>query len=265
MKTEIAAVTLLTVTAAVFAYTRPHKAAPSDLRDAVADKSAISQLGGDQNAPMSQPRPADPAAGAPATLPVLAKDTGVIPVSKPVAVEKRFNKSGNCAGRLAAIHTGWDPGNLRAACDGAEADCVVNTARVHTGWGPENLMAACAGGDNGGYDYGHHGNCAGLLSAIHASWPPGDLEAACTGAAAECVVNVARRHNGWAVADLHAACAGDDHNCAGRLALRRPTWGPEKLKEACNGADANCVDSTAYWSDQFMTPGLLNKECTRGN
>ena len=45
MKTKITVVALLAVTAGVFAYTRPHNAVPSDLRDAVADK-AIDTLKG---------------------------------------------------------------------------------------------------------------------------------------------------------------------------------------------------------------------------
>ncbi len=44
MKTKITAVALLAVTAGVFAYTRPHNALPSDLRDAVADSGAVGEL-----------------------------------------------------------------------------------------------------------------------------------------------------------------------------------------------------------------------------
>ncbi len=44
MKTKITAVALIAVSAGVFAYTRPYNAVPSDLRDAVADNSAVDTL-----------------------------------------------------------------------------------------------------------------------------------------------------------------------------------------------------------------------------
>lgn len=40
MKTKTIVLAFLAVTAGVFAYTRPHNAMPSDLRDAVADSAA---------------------------------------------------------------------------------------------------------------------------------------------------------------------------------------------------------------------------------
>ncbi len=64
MKTKITAVALIAVTAGVFAYTRPHKALPSDLRDAVADNgkfdTAIPVIEKDKaNVPLPKAAPAD--------------------------------------------------------------------------------------------------------------------------------------------------------------------------------------------------------------
>ena len=63
MKTKITVIALLAVTAGVFAYTRPHNALPSDLRDAVADN------------------------GFDTSIPVFEKGGGNIPEPKAVRVE----------------------------------------------------------------------------------------------------------------------------------------------------------------------------------
>lgn len=76
MKLKMMAAAFVAISAGVFTYTHTHRAIPSDLRDAVAEKSAMAQLGdGDQVAvPDTRPVPAnkgyisgnDPSAGAPA-------------------------------------------------------------------------------------------------------------------------------------------------------------------------------------------------------
>ncbi len=63
MKTKITMVALIAVTAGVFAYTSPHNAIPFDLRDAVADSGKFDT-----------------------GLPVIDKNSGNIPVPKPVLV-----------------------------------------------------------------------------------------------------------------------------------------------------------------------------------
>ena len=57
MKIKITAVALLAVTAGVFAYTRPHNAIPSDLRDAVADTALETLKNGSDAGDISIPEP----------------------------------------------------------------------------------------------------------------------------------------------------------------------------------------------------------------
>ena len=58
MKNKIAVLGLVAVAAGVFAYTRPHNATPTDLRDAVADSgAALGQLGGDRSVAAPEPKP----------------------------------------------------------------------------------------------------------------------------------------------------------------------------------------------------------------
>ena len=64
MKTKIVVIALIAVTAGVFAYTRPHNAMPSDLRDAVADNGEFNT-----------------------SIPVFEKDSGNIPAPKAAPVE----------------------------------------------------------------------------------------------------------------------------------------------------------------------------------
>ena len=85
MKTKIVALGLIAVVAGVFAYTRPHTAIPSDLRDAVADK------------------------GFDTSIPSFEKDAGNIPEPKAEAVEPNTARAKK--GKSSASDFGrWNPG-----------------------------------------------------------------------------------------------------------------------------------------------------------
>jgi len=74
MKTKITVVALLAVTAGVFAYTRPHNAMPSDLRDAVADSAVDTlkgQAGPGAGVEAPTPKALSKAFGAPSQAPLM--------------------------------------------------------------------------------------------------------------------------------------------------------------------------------------------------
>ena len=79
MKNKIAVLGLVAVVAGVFAYTWPHSATPTDLRDAVADSGAIEQLGVGRSVAVPEPRPEAVNKGY-----VVGNDSGVPTPSQPV-------------------------------------------------------------------------------------------------------------------------------------------------------------------------------------
>lgn len=102
-----------------------------------------------------------------------------------------------CAGRLAAIHSGWSSSSLQAACDGAGENCVIDLVSAHRDWSSSSLNNAC----RGDYD-----NCAGRLASIHRGRSSSSLSRACSGANADCVIDLARKHPGWSSSSLNNAC-----------------------------------------------------------
>jgi hypothetical protein len=198
----------------------------------------------------------------------------------------------NCGGRLAELRPNWSPGQLNAACSGADAECVVSTARQRPNWSPGQLNAACSaeGQPQPPPQFPPHPpqdpnigrNCGGRLAALRPNWSPGQLNAACSGADAECVVSTARQRPNWSAGQLNAACTAEGQplpppqfpphlpqdpnfgrNCGGRLAALRPNWSAGQLSAACSGADAECVVSTARQRPNWSA-GQLNAACTSG-